>query len=123
MRIKYLVVAFVLTFLLGLCNFASAQQASQGTIRGIVEDETGARLPGVTITVTSPALVEPERIFITEQSGIFRFPADRAARIAVGTVASEIAAASRGIGRVVFCCFSEESAIHHRDTFEAIGLA
>jgi hypothetical protein len=24
---------------------------------------------------------------------------------------------------VVFCCFSEESAIHHRDTFEAIGLA
>jgi O-acetyl-ADP-ribose deacetylase len=56
-------------------------------------------------------------------TGIYRFPADRAARIAVGTVASEIAAAPRGIGRVVFCCFSEASAIHHRDTFEAIGLA
>src|SRR5499427_10634574 len=56
-------------------------------------------------------------------TGIFRFPADRAARIAVGTVASEIAAASRGMARAVFCCFSEESAIHHRDTFEAIGLA
>src|SRR3954449_6503103 len=56
-------------------------------------------------------------------TGIYRFPADRAARIAVGTVASEIAADPRGMARVVFCCFSEESAIHHRDTFEAIGLA
>src|SRR6266702_5387028 len=56
-------------------------------------------------------------------TGVFRFPFDRAARIAVGTVASEIAAAPRGLTQVVFCCFSEESAIHHRDTFEAIGLA
>src|SRR3954471_16600643 len=56
-------------------------------------------------------------------TGIYRFPADRAARVAVGTVASKIAAAPRGMGHVVFCCFSEESAIHHRDTFEAIGLA
>src|ERR1700704_6645360 len=44
-------------------------------------------------------------------TGVFRFPANRAARIAVGTVASEIAAAPRGMGRVVFCCFSEESAV------------
>jgi O-acetyl-ADP-ribose deacetylase len=56
-------------------------------------------------------------------TGIYRFPADRAARVAVGTVASEIAAAPRGLSRVLFCCFSEKSAIHHRDTFEAIGLA
>lgn len=56
-------------------------------------------------------------------TGIFRFPADRAARIAVGTVASEIAADPKGMERVVFCCFSLESADHHRDTFEAIGLA
>src|SRR5881296_3149479 len=34
-------------------------------------------------------------------TGIYRFPADRAARIAVGTVASEIAAAPRGMARVV----------------------
>jgi len=56
-------------------------------------------------------------------TGVYRFPPDRAARIAVGTVASEIAAAPRGMERVVFCCFSQESAIHHQDTFEAIGLA
>ena len=38
-------------------------------------------------------------------TGIYRFPPERAARIAVGTVAAEIAGAS-GIKRVVFCCFS-----------------
>ena len=38
-------------------------------------------------------------------TGVYRFPADLAARIAVGTVASELAAAARGIERVTFCCF------------------
>src|SRR5438552_8986325 len=38
-------------------------------------------------------------------TGIYRFPADLAARIAVGTVAAEIAAEPRGITRVIFCCF------------------
>ena len=38
-------------------------------------------------------------------TGIYRFPAERAARIAVGTAAAEITGAS-GIKRVVFCCFS-----------------
>src|SRR5882724_8516242 len=33
-------------------------------------------------------------------TGVFRFPANRAARIAVGTVASEIAATPRGMARV-----------------------
>ena len=56
-------------------------------------------------------------------TGIYRFPADRAARIAVGTVAAEVANASRGITRVVFCCFSPDSAEHHRDAFAELGLA
>ena len=46
-------------------------------------------------------------------TGIYRFPPDRAARIAVGTVAAELAAAPRGIARVVLCCFSEAAADHH----------
>src|SRR5580700_624459 len=37
-------------------------------------------------------------------TGIYAFPADRAARIAVGTVVGEIAAAPRSLDRVVFCC-------------------
>jgi O-acetyl-ADP-ribose deacetylase (regulator of RNase III) len=56
-------------------------------------------------------------------TGIYRFPADLAARIAVGTVASEIASAPRGIARVVFCCFSTESAAHHSHAFAGLGLA
>lgn len=56
-------------------------------------------------------------------TGIYRFPADRAARIAVGTVASELTAHPRGIERVIFCCFSADSAEHHRDAFGALGLA
>ena len=55
-------------------------------------------------------------------TGIYRFPADLAARIAVGTVAAEIAARPRGITRVIFCCFSPESAEHHSDAFAELGL-
>ncbi len=55
-------------------------------------------------------------------TGIYRFPADLAARIAVGTVASEIAARPRGIARVVFCCFAPESAEHHKEAFAELGL-
>jgi O-acetyl-ADP-ribose deacetylase (regulator of RNase III) len=56
-------------------------------------------------------------------TGVYRFPPDRAARIAVGTVAAEVAAAPRGITRVVFCCFSADSAEHHKDAFADLGLA
>jgi O-acetyl-ADP-ribose deacetylase (regulator of RNase III) len=56
-------------------------------------------------------------------AGIYRFPADLAARIAVGTVASEVAARPRGITRVVFCCFTPESAEHHKEAFAELGLA
>jgi len=55
-------------------------------------------------------------------TGVYRFPADQAARIAVGTVAAEIAARPRGLTRVIFCCFSPESAEHHNDAFGELGL-
>jgi O-acetyl-ADP-ribose deacetylase len=56
-------------------------------------------------------------------TGIYAFPADRAARIAVGTVASQLSGAPRSISRVVFCCFSESSAQHHIDAVGHLGLA
>jgi O-acetyl-ADP-ribose deacetylase len=56
-------------------------------------------------------------------TGIYRFPPDRAARIAVGTVAAELAAAPTGITRVVFCCFAQTSADHHIAAFAELGLA
>jgi O-acetyl-ADP-ribose deacetylase (regulator of RNase III) len=55
-------------------------------------------------------------------TGVYRFPADLAARIAVGTVASEIAARPRGLMQAIFCCFSEEGAEHHKDAFAELGL-
>jgi len=60
--------------------------------------------------------------FPSISTGVYRFPADRAARIAVGTVVSEISVAPRGIARVVFCCFSQDSAEHHQDAFAELGL-
>ena len=56
-------------------------------------------------------------------TGIYAFPQDRAARIAVGTVVSEISAAPRGITQVMFCCFSKESVQAHIDAFVDMGLA
>ena len=55
-------------------------------------------------------------------TGVYRFPVDRAARIAVGTVAGELSADARSIRRVVFCCFSDDSAEHHAAAFGDLGL-
>ena len=55
-------------------------------------------------------------------TGVYRFPADRAAQIAVGTVVSELSAKARGISRVVFCCFSPDSARYHEAVFARLGL-
>jgi len=46
-------------------------------------------------------------------TGVYRFPPDRAARIAVATVASELTASPRGVTHVVFCCFARDAAEHH----------
>jgi O-acetyl-ADP-ribose deacetylase len=55
-------------------------------------------------------------------TGIYGFPPDRAARIAVATVSAEISAAPGMLERAVFCCFSQAAADHHRVAFEALGL-
>ena len=44
-------------------------------------------------------------------TGVYRFPPDEAARIAVVTVISTVEGSK--IERVIFCCFSDESARHH----------
>ena len=56
-------------------------------------------------------------------TGVYRFPPDRAARVAVGTVAAQLAARPRGIERVVFCCFGPDAADHHMNAFAELGLA
>jgi O-acetyl-ADP-ribose deacetylase (regulator of RNase III) len=55
-------------------------------------------------------------------TGVYRFPAERAARIAVSTIVAD-AAAGRAVPSVIYCCFSEESAAHHAAVFAELGLA
>ena len=53
-------------------------------------------------------------------TGIYGFPVDRAAQIAVRTVSSFLSV-SPGIAEVVFCCFSEVSAEAHRAALGGVG--
>jgi O-acetyl-ADP-ribose deacetylase (regulator of RNase III) len=54
-------------------------------------------------------------------TGIFGFPAERAARIAVATLADRLAGDSH-FDRVVLCCFGPESARHHEQARLALGV-
>ena len=58
-----------LTVLISLADTASAQEAS---IIGQVTDESGAVLPGVTVTATSPALQVPQVTDVTNERGEYR---------------------------------------------------
>ncbi|WP_334489597.1 O-acetyl-ADP-ribose deacetylase [Bradyrhizobium algeriense] len=53
-------------------------------------------------------------------TGIYRFPADRAAGIAVQTVVDTLAAAPT-VMQVVFCCFSDASAQLHQAALDTFG--
>ena len=50
-----------------------AQSVSSGTIQGTVKDEQGGVLPGVTVTLTSPALQVREMTQVTDENGNYRF--------------------------------------------------
>jgi O-acetyl-ADP-ribose deacetylase (regulator of RNase III) len=52
-------------------------------------------------------------------TGVYRFPADRAARIAISATVDALAAAP-AVKRVIFCCFSDASArLHAQAVVEA----
>lgn len=53
-------------------------------------------------------------------TGIYRFPADRAAHIAVSTVVEALPTAP-SLRRVIFCCFSPESARLHEHALAGFG--
>ena len=54
-------------------------------------------------------------------TGVYGFPAGRAARIAVSTVVAN-AATGHAVAQVIYCCFSEVSAAHHAAVFDDLGL-
>ena len=53
-------------------------------------------------------------------TGVYRFPADRAAGIAISATIEALQAAP-GIERVIFCCFSGESAALHAQALVRFG--
>lgn len=61
----------VVVALLGVAAAESAQVTADGSIRGIVRDEQGGVLPGVTITATSPAAPRPV-VAISDAEGVYR---------------------------------------------------
>ena len=66
---KILVVG--LTVFASLVFFPLAARA-QGSITGAVKDPSGAVLPGVTVEVASPALIEQSRSAVTDSNGNYR---------------------------------------------------
>jgi hypothetical protein len=66
---------FVLGLFLGAAPVTGAQATDTGSLRGRITDKTGAALPGVTVTVSSPAVMGGSLVTMTSEEGIYRFPA------------------------------------------------
>src|SRR5262245_50697003 len=71
---KLRAVVLVLVALVGLCAAPASAQLTQGRLAGTVTDAQGAILPGVTVTVTSPALIGGQNT-VTQSDGKYMFPA------------------------------------------------
>ncbi len=64
----------VVSFLILSSGAAAAQTVVNGSINGTITDETGAALPGVSITLASSALQVPQLVRVSEGTGDYRFP-------------------------------------------------
>jgi hypothetical protein len=71
MRFAQVLTAVCLAF----STVVSAQQlaTNAGAINGEVTDSSGAAIPGVKVTITSPAL-QGQQVFTTNEQGNYRFP-------------------------------------------------
>jgi hypothetical protein len=67
-----MLLTMLLTLTIGL-GTAFAQSVSSGTIEGTIRDQSAAVLPGVTATLTSPALQVRELVQVTDAEGHYRF--------------------------------------------------
>ena len=57
---------------LALLVLAPAAVYAQASVTGVVKDTSGAVLPGVTVEVSSPALIEKTRSTVTDASGLYQ---------------------------------------------------
>ena len=70
MRIKWLVVLFTTLLWAGFSGISLAQNTNSGDINGIVTDNTGAAIPGATVTVQN---IETgvSKTYVTNDSGVY----------------------------------------------------
>jgi Carboxypeptidase regulatory-like domain len=66
-------VCLALPFIIAPPALTNAQAVRSGSISGTITDETGAALPGATVTLTSPALQVPQLVKISEARGDYQF--------------------------------------------------
>src|SRR6185295_15857493 len=66
-------IGVVLAALLISSRIASAQNITSSSIDGVVTDQSGGALPGVTITASSPALQVPQIVTTSDAQGFYRF--------------------------------------------------
>ena len=71
-RCRWILTALVFVVLVGVGS-AFAQSVSSGSIQGTIRDESAGVLPGVTATLSSPALQVPELVQVTDAEGQYRF--------------------------------------------------
>jgi hypothetical protein len=71
-RLAALVFISMAFVVLALSPHSAAAQTGTGTILGQVVDNSSAALPGVTVTLRSPALQVPEVVAVTDERGEYR---------------------------------------------------
>ncbi|MGE3491424.1 MAG: carboxypeptidase-like regulatory domain-containing protein, partial [Vicinamibacterales bacterium] len=71
MRMVKALLVIALCAVAGALSPAAAQDF-RGRINGVVSDNTGAVLPGVTVTASSPSMIQPQ-VQVTGADGSFRF--------------------------------------------------
>ena len=69
MRARRFARAFVPAVVVTFLSVPSAVLAQDAEISGVVTDNTGGILPGVTVEASSPALIEQSRVVFTDSQG------------------------------------------------------
>jgi outer membrane receptor protein involved in Fe transport len=73
MRLKLL--SLLAAAVLFVPTLSIAQIGQTATLTGTVADQSGAVLPGVTVTITGESLIGGTRTAVTDENGVYRFPA------------------------------------------------
>jgi hypothetical protein len=75
MKMKLLTLLAGAAVILASPALVFAQIGQTASLTGSVTDSSGGVLPGVTVTVTSEALIGGTRSAVTDETGVYRFPA------------------------------------------------